>query len=209
MNESITALMAGLLSFLSPCVLPMIPIFLGSLAANSKNALVSTLVFCAGITSAFCLLGAAASSIGSFLFEHHLIIQIGLGILLMTLSLHSFGVFRIAALDKTIKFESNNSVGLLKSFLMGFTFAFGWSPCVGPILGAILALAANSSSLYKGIGSLAIYSGGMCIPLVVFAVFTEWLNPFKAFVLKHIRWIEITSGVFLFALGIYYVVTSI
>lgn len=199
------ASIAGLFSFISPCILPMIPIFLGSLATNSKNQLISTLYFCAGITLAFCLLGATASGLGTILFQYQVYIQFVLGIALVIMGLHSLHWISIPWMDRTIKIDQVNSTGLTKSFLMGFTFAFGWSPCVGPILGSILALAASSETVWRGIFMLASYSFGICLPLIVFSALTDTFSQFYSVMKNYFGILERIGGVFLLIIGTYYV----
>jgi cytochrome c-type biogenesis protein len=183
------ALLAGLISFLSPCVLPLVPPYLCFLAgttfdhlmAREPTALVerrevgAALLFVAGFSMVFVALGAGASAIGGLLraYSQHLSIIAGLAILAM--GLHFLGVFRIPLLVRTARFEMGQPVGLWGAFVMGLAFAFGWTPCIGPVLAAILAFAASEATVARGASLLAVYSLGLGIPFVLAAFL---LKPF-------------------------------
>lgn len=216
------AFSAGLLSFFSPCVLPLIPSFMayvtGVSFADLKQehqssqvrwrVLSHSLAFVCGFSTVFILLGAAAGllsgSVQSALNEGLLWLQRVGGVLVFAFGLHMTGIFRLSMLmkDKRINIKNKPS-GYIGSFLVGLAFAAGWTPCIGPILGAILALAAGTSSdTIHGIALLATYSAGLGIPFMLagllFHKFLEFFNRFKTY----IRLMEIITGVLMLTVGI-------
>jgi cytochrome c-type biogenesis protein len=186
------ALFAGLISFLSPCVLPLVPPYLAYLAGTSlerladaepeprvkRETLVAALLFVAGFSTIFVALGAGASAIGSVLrfYSHELSIVAGIAIIVM--GLHFLGITPIAFLYRQAKVEMPKPVGLWGAYVMGLAFAIGWTPCIGPILATILAVAASEATVAKGAGLLAIYSLGLGVPFLIAAFAVE---PFAAF----------------------------
>jgi cytochrome c-type biogenesis protein len=200
----VAALLAGLLSFLSPCVLPLVPPYLVYLAGSSLERLeaneterrvrrettLAALLFVAGFSTVFVALGASATGIGALLhfYSHELAIIAGIAIIVM--GLHFLGLTPIGWLSRQIKLEVKKPVGLWGAYLMGLAFAFGWTPCIGPILAAILAIAASKATLEKGAALLATYSLGLGLPFIVaaFAVepFAAFLSGFRAY-LKHME----------------------
>jgi cytochrome c-type biogenesis protein len=200
----VAALIAGLLSFLSPCVLPLVPPYLVYLAGSSLERLeaneterrvrrettLAALLFVAGFTTVFVALGASATGIGALLhfYSHELAIIAGIAIIVM--GLHFLGLTPIGWLSRQIRLEVKKPVGLWGAYLMGLAFAFGWTPCIGPILAAILAIAASKATLEKGAALLATYSLGLGLPFIVaaFAVepFAAFLSRFRTF-LKHME----------------------
>ena len=187
----LTALLAGLISFLSPCVLPLVPPYLCYLAgttfehvmAREPNAqvarreIVASLLFVAGFSTVFVALGAGASVIGGLLRAYSNFLSIVAGIAILAMGLHFLGVFRIPLLARTARLEVEKPVGLWGAYVMGLAFAFGWTPCIGPVLAAILALAASETTIARGASLLAVYSLGLGIPFVL-AAFA--LKPFVA-----------------------------
>jgi cytochrome c-type biogenesis protein len=187
----LTALLAGLISFLSPCVLPLVPPYLCYLAgttfehvmAREPNAqvarreIVASLLFVAGFSTVFVALGAGASAIGGLVRAYSNLLSIIAGIAILAMGLHFLGVFRIPLMARTARIEVEKPVGLWGAYVMGLAFAFGWTPCIGPVLAAILALAASESTIASGASLLAVYSLGLGIPFVL-AAFA--LKPFVA-----------------------------
>ncbi|HEY8267224.1 MAG TPA: cytochrome c biogenesis CcdA family protein [Xanthobacteraceae bacterium] len=185
----LTALLAGLISFLSPCVLPLVPPYLCYLAgttfehvmAREPNAqvarreIVASLLFVAGFSTVFVALGAGASVIGGLLRAYSNFLSIVAGIAILAMGLHFLGVFRIPLMGRTARLEVEKPVGLWGAYVMGLAFAFGWTPCIGPVLAAILALAASETTITRGASLLAVYSLGLGIPFVL-AAFA--LKPF-------------------------------
>ncbi len=187
----LTALLAGLISFLSPCVLPLVPPYLCYLAgttfehvmAREPNAqvarreIVASLLFVAGFSTVFVALGAGASVIGGLLRAYSNVLSIVAGIAILAMGLHFLGAFRIPLMARTARIEVEKPVGLWGAYVMGLAFAFGWTPCIGPVLAAILALAASETTITRGASLLAVYSLGLGIPFVL-AAFA--LKPFVA-----------------------------
>ena len=211
------AFLAGLASFLSPCVLPLVPIYLAQLVGQSvyqsnddqevRPARLATflhaLMFVSGFTLAFIALGATASTLGAFLrFHQFLLRQIG-GIVLIIIGLHLTGLFKLPFLYWQKRFEFRpNRPSYPASFAIGLVFAIGWTPCVGLILGPILVLAANAATLRQGVFLLLTYSLGLGVPFLLlglgldsFSKILKWLKP-------HAGKIEIGTGVIMILMGI-------
>jgi len=208
---------AGFVSFISPCVLPLIPGYLSFISGvnidelkdskmrmqNLRKVAVSSIVFILGFSTVFVLLGAGATSVGSLLQEHIDIFNKVAGVIIIVFGLHFIGVFKIKFLmyEKRVHY-SKKSLGLLSVFLIGLAFAFGWTPCIGPILGAVLGIAAQEDQVLKGMWLLTGYSLGLGVPFLFAAlVFNTFLGVF-GFIKKHFRAIEIISGSFLILVGI-------
>ena len=185
------ALLGGLISFLSPCVLPLVPPYLSFLAGTTfdqlqagndravrRRATFAALLFVAGFTTVFVLLGATASALGEFVRQHLAVLSTAAGIASIAMGLHFLGVFRIGLLYREVRFHVPRPVGLWGAYVMGLAFAFGWTPCIGPILAAILAVAGSEASVAKGAVLLAVYSAGLGIPFLL-AAFA--MKPFAAF----------------------------
>lgn len=212
----LAVLAAGMLSFLSPCVLPLVPPYLVYLAGASlerltdaeprpavrRETVLAALLFVAGFATVFIALGASASAIGGLLraYSHALSIIAGLAIILM--GLHFLGLTPLALLHRQKRLELARPVGLWGAYVMGLAFAFGWTPCIGPILAAILAVAASEATVAKGAGLLAVYSAGLGIPFVLAALAAE---PFAAFLARfraHIAKVEKAMGALLVLTGL-------
>ena len=209
------AFVAGLLSFLSPCVLPLVPAYLSYISGASVEELLSSadsaalrrtglksVFFVIGFSTVFVAMGASAASIGQLLAAQATFLMKAAGVVIVIFGLHMTGVFRIKALyaEKRIHTRLRN-VGLAGAYLIGVMFAFGWTPCIGPVLAAILTLAADSKTITKGVILLATYSMGLGIPFLITGFATgSALNALARFK-KHFRAIEITSGVLMIAVG--------
>lgn len=218
MNEVnfLTAFAAGVISFLSPCVLPLIPGYISFISGISvedlqrgadrkqvmKKAGIGSLCFVLGFSIVFTLLGASATAIGKFLIQYASIITKAAGILIILFGLHTVGILPIKWLYYEKRADASKlPPGLLGAFLMGIAFAFGWTPCIGPILTGILALAATQETVIQGMLLLFVYSLGLGIPLILTGlsvnVFLQFFNRYKRF----IRWGEIFAGVLLIFVG--------
>ncbi len=191
------AFAAGMLSFLSPCVLPLVPPYLVYMTGTSlerladaepaprvrRETVVASLLFVLGFTSVFVALGASASAVGALLRVYSGELAIVAGVAIIIMGLHFLGLTTIALLMREKRMEMVKPVGLWGAYLMGLAFALGWTPCIGPILAAILAVAAAEETVAKGAGMLAIYSLGLGIPFIVaaFAVesFAAFLTRFR------------------------------
>ena len=213
----IGALFAGFLSFVSPCVLPLIPGYLSFISGLSIDQLTdksrrrenlikvgfSSLLFVLGFSTVFILLGASATFVGDWLREHMAVFNRVAGVVLVLFGLHVMGVFKIRALNYEKRFHSQSRrFGITSAFVIGLAFAFGWTPCIGPILGAILTVAANEGSVLRGIVLLSFYSAGLGIPFIVFALLFNYFVGFSGFFKRHFQKVEIISGLLLIAVGI-------
>src|SRR5580700_1140148 len=212
----LAALLAGMLSFLSPCVLPLVPPYLVYLTGTSierfadaetkprvrRETLAAALLFVLGFSTVFVALGASASVIGAVLraFSGELAILAGIAIIVM--GLHFLGLTPMAWFMREKRFDVAKPVGLWGAYVMGLAFALGWTPCIGPILAAILAVAASEATVAKGAGLLGVYSLGLGVPFIVAALAVE---PFAAFLARfraHLGLVEQAMGGLLVLTGI-------
>ncbi len=207
----LAAFAAGLLSFLSPCVLPLIPSYVGFLTGMTAEelqvrrgtALLHALWFVAGFTLIFVALGASASALGvALLASQHWIARIG-GVLVILFGLYLLGILRPAFLMRERRVHlARKPAGYLGSSVAGIAFGAAWTPCIGPILGAILTLAATRSSLAQGTALLGVYTLGLALPFLLTALaldhFLVWFQKFRAYLV----WVERISGVLLILLGL-------
>ena len=210
------ALIAGMLSFLSPCVLPLVPPYLVYLTGTSlerladaeaepqvrRETITAALLFVLGFSTVFVALGASASAIGAVLRAYSGVLGIVAGIAIIVMGLHFLGLTPIALLMREKRLDVAKPVGLWGAYLMGLAFALGWTPCIGPILAAILAVAASEETVAKGAGMLAIYSLGLGIPFIAAALAVE---PFAAFLARfraHLGLVEKAMGGLLVLTGI-------
>jgi cytochrome c-type biogenesis protein len=241
----VAALLAGLLSFLSPCVLPLVPPYLVYLAGASLERLadaepepqvrratvLAAAVFVAGFSTVFVALGATASTIGRWLIVSRawfsdalgtLKATLGLpaaldvdpftllaGIAIILMGLHFLNVFRVGWLMQERRVHVAKPVGLWGAYAMGLAFAFGWTPCIGPILAAILAVATVKETVLKGAGLLAVYSAGLGIPFILAAFAVEPFASFLARFKRHLGMVEKAMGVFLILTGLALAFTNV
>jgi cytochrome c-type biogenesis protein len=206
------ALLAGAVSFLSPCVLPLVPPFLVYISGVSlddmktdtkASAVAPTIAFILGFTTVFVLLGATASYAGQVLRQYLPILSQIAGIFIIIMGLNFLGLFKLAFLSRDTRYQtSNRPAGLLGAYGIGLAFAFGWTPCIGPVLAAILSVAASEQSVTRGMSLLAIYSLGLGIPFLLSAMsVTRFLGFFAKF--KHqLGRVEKLMGVLLVLTGI-------
>jgi cytochrome c-type biogenesis protein len=205
------AFAAGLLSFLSPCVLPLVPSYIGFLtgmtlpemSGRRRVAVLHALFFVAGFSLVFVLLGASATALGRALNHYQIWLQRLGGVLIIGFGLVSLGVLKLDRLTQERRLHvEQKPVGYLGSTLVGMAFAAGWTPCIGPVLGAILGLAATSADVTRGMLLLAVYSAGLAVPFLVAAVavesFLEWFQRFR----RYLPWVMRASGVLLVFVGI-------
>ncbi len=212
------AFVAGLLSFVSPCVLPIVPPYLAYLAGISfsqlsgaevqpagvsKRIIGSSIAFVLGFTTVFVALGATASVIGQAIAQYFGILSIIAGTIILIMGLHFLGVFRIGFLYREARVDvQRKPAGFVGAYIIGLAFAFGWTPCVGPVLAAILFVAGSEETAWRGAGLLAVYSLGIGIPFILAAAFASrfigWANRFK----KHMHTIERIMGLLLVVTGI-------
>ena len=212
-----TAFFAGLGSFFSPCVLPLVPAYLSFVSGMSLEQMqdggnrravigragLNALLFVFGFSLIFVLLGASATYIGHFLLDKMAILKKVAGVLIVLFGLHIAGVFRIRFLDYEKRLHMRSKpVGLIGSFLVGMAFAFGWSPCIGPFLGTMMMYAATQETVGQGIALLGAYSLGLGIPFLVTAVAVNAFFTVFNRIKRHFRIIEIISGALLVLVGL-------
>ncbi len=212
----IGAFAAGTISFLSPCVLPLVPgyismvsgISLDRLQAESEGdpkiarvVLLNSVFFILGFSLTFITLGASASAIGQIVMSRMSILYRLAGLLIIIFGLHLIGIFKIPFLYQDKRFHNVKPRGMAGAFVLGLAFAFGWSPCLGPILAGILTVASTRETVNEGVGLLAVYSAGLGLPFLLTSV---GLNRFLSFYSRfkhHLRKVEVVSGVFVVAIG--------
>jgi cytochrome c-type biogenesis protein len=217
------ALLAGLLSFLSPCVLPLAPPYLTYLAGTTldemtdriepqvqRRAILAALLFVAGFSTVFVALGASASLAGQLLRRYADVLSIAAGVAIIVMGLHFLGLFRVALMYREARFQpALGGVGpaggarkAAGAYVMGLAFAFGWTPCIGPALGAILGLAGSTQTVGQGVALLAVYSLGLGIPFVAAAFamgpFMRWAKRFR----PHLPKVEKAMGALLVLTGV-------
>ena len=209
------ALLAGFLSFLSPCVLPLIPAYFSFITGLSldelvsddngalrKKVIVSTLAYVLGFSFVFVLMGAAASTIGGFVAEYSDYVRVAGGIIIIVLGVHLTGIIRIPGLDFERRFEVRKKpLHIVGVFLVGMAFGAGWSPCIGPMLGSILVIAGSQDTVASGMMLLAVYSAGLAVPFIFISVFINYLLVFVRKASRIIRYVNMASGVFLLIMG--------
>ncbi|MEG1427851.1 MAG: cytochrome c biogenesis protein CcdA [Oscillospiraceae bacterium] len=206
--EFLISFLEGIITFVSPCLLPMLPIyvtyFLGGNKEGSKtHALKNALGFIFGFTLVFVSLGAFASTIGLFLKQHHSAINIITGSIVVIFGLNYLGIFKIGFLNNTRKANYRvKDLGFFSSLLFGIVFSIGWTPCVGAFLGSALLLASQQGSILKGTIMLLFYSLGLGIPFLLSAVLIDKLKSAFAFIKRNYKIINVISGVLLVIIGI-------
>lgn len=215
------AALAGLLSFLSPCVLPLVPPYLcflagvsieqlgaqdGEISAAGRRVFVRALAFVLGFATVFIALGASASFVGRLVADYFNVLAKIAGVLIIGLGLHFLGVLKISALYRDVRFHSSAKPGgTVAAYVIGLAFAFGWTPCVGPVLAAILFVAAGQDSAWEGAVLLGIYAMGIGIPFLLAALLAR---PFMALMKRfrsHYRRVEQVMGIFLLVTGVFFV----
>lgn len=213
----VAAFIAGTVSFLSPCVLPLVPGYVSLISGTTldelqqdesrKNllgpVLLKSLAFIAGFSVVFITLGAAATSLGQVTKNYHGILSVVAGAVIIVFGLHLTGLLQIKFLLADKRMHSvGGGKNALGAFAVGFAFAFGWTPCIGPILAAILALAAAQGTVSQGIYLLAIYSLGLAVPFLLTSLGIERFLAFYAKFRRHLHKVEVASGVFLIFIGL-------
>lgn len=200
----------GIITFISPCILPMIPIYIsyfmgGNDNKNNNKALLNSIGFVIGFSVIFTILGAAAGTFGAFIQKYMKIFNIIAGILLIVFGLNYIGIFKITFLEKSFKLKNKtnlNKLNLISSILFGMIFAIGWTPCVGTFLGAALMIAANSQDTLKGIFMLLSYSLGLGIPFIISALLIENIKGVFKFIKRNYKIINTVSGILLIIIGL-------
>ena len=209
--KSFLAFGAGFISFLSPCVLPLIPGYisyisgesLGDIVEKQKKVILKTVLFSLGFSLVFISFGATASLIGNILLENSNTLRIIAGIIIIIFSLQLIGILNLNLLNQEKRFQTKNySNNLFFPVLVGAAFGFGWTPCIGPVLGSILTLAAVESSIGKGILLLSFYSLGLAIPFILSGYGISKFLAFSKNFRKNIKIVSVTGGVILLITGI-------
>jgi len=209
----IVAFFAGLISFLSPCVLPIVPPYLAYMSGvalsdinNNKGrpkVFITALFFVLGLSTVFIFLGFSASAIGAVFFEYQSLLNTIAGLIIMLFGLHFLGIFRLQFLSREARFEVTSYEGTtFGSYVLGLAFAFGWTPCIGPQLGAILSLAASNGSVLKGTVLLSFYAIGLGVPFLIFAIFINRLDGLLKVIKKYLAVIERIMGLLLWTVGL-------
>ncbi len=218
----LSSFLAGILSFMSPCVLPLVPVYLGIMSRNaiykSEKIKLSTklytflnsLLFVLGFSIIFIILGSTATLIGQLLKNYLSIISRIGGAILIIFGLNYIGIFKIKFLnlEKRLKMPEGLKTGYLWSFLFGVIFSFGWVPCVGMILSGILLLASNMDTLKQGIALLVVFSIGLGLPFIASSIFIGFFSNILKKINKHLNLISILSGIFLIILGLIFLTDS-
>ncbi|WP_134681909.1 cytochrome c biogenesis CcdA family protein [Paracoccus ravus] len=207
---ALVALLAGFLSFLSPCVLPIVPPYLaymtgvgvGGLKSGERSAVLPALFFVLGLSTVFLLMGMAASAFGRMFLQWQDLLSRGAGAVVIILGLHFLHVIRIPILDTEARLETGDRGGsTFGAYILGLAFAFGWTPCIGPQLGMILSLAATGGEAGRGASLLAIYALGLGIPFLLSAIFINRAIGLMNRIKPHLKLIERIMGVLLVIVG--------
>ncbi len=208
------ALVAGLLSFLSPCVLPIVPPYLAYMSGisvqelqsggrASNKAVLTALFFVLGLSTVFLFLGFAASAFGTFFLQNQQVFNWVAGTIVIVFGLHFIGVFTIPFLNRDARLDAGDRGGsALGAYVLGLAFAFGWTPCIGPQLGMILSLAASEESLARGTTLLGVYAAGLGIPFLAVAAFFPRMQGLMGWMKRHMKLIERVMGALLILIGV-------
>jgi cytochrome c-type biogenesis protein len=211
----LAAFLAGILSFLSPCVLPLVPGYVSLISGASveqlqsperrmlRTVMLHSLTFVLGFSVVFIALGAVATGVGQVVNQYHSLLSKIAGIVVIIFGLHLTGLLKIKALyaDKRLH-EIKGGASAMGSFAVGFAFAFGWTPCIGPILATILVLAGAQATVWKGIILLAVYSLGLAVPFLLTSLGVDRFLAFYGRFRRHLHTVEVFSGVLLIAIGV-------
>ncbi|GAA4224848.1 cytochrome c biogenesis protein CcdA [Sagittula sp. NFXS13] len=209
----LVALGAGIVSFLSPCVLPIVPPYLAFMSGVSMGemqegrargrVILAALFFVLGLSTVFVLLGFTASWLGSFFLQNQVLLGRISGVVVIIFGLHFLGVYRIGFLDREARIDAGDTGGsAFGAYVLGLAFAFGWTPCIGPQLGAILSLAMTEASLARGTLLLGVYAAGLGIPFLLAAIFLSRAMGLMNRLKRHMKTIERVMGALLIAVGL-------
>lgn len=210
----LAAFLAGIISFLSPCVLPLVPGYVSLISGTGveelrvneqrlmRRVMLNSITFILGFTVVFIALGAVATSIGQLTRQYYSILTRLAGVVIIVFGLHLTGIFKIKALyaDKRMHEVKGGSTAL-GAFVVGFAFAFGWTPCIGPILATILAFAASQDTVMRGVLLLALYSAGLAVPFLLTSLGVDRFLAFYTRFRRHLHTVEVVSGVLLILIG--------
>jgi len=210
MFELFIAFGAGLISFLSPCVLPLIPGYISYVSGSSFNELIEKkninlipiILFTVGFSIVFIIFGAASTFLGQLLLQNSFELRIAAGVIIIIFSLHIIGVINLKFLNYEKRIQTNNNKNIYSPIVIGAAFGFGWTPCIGPILGSILALAATEESINKGILLLLFYSLGLALPFILSGYLIQRFLIFSKNFKKNINLVSKIGGLILLVTGI-------
>ncbi|MBC8060838.1 MAG: sulfite exporter TauE/SafE family protein [Clostridiaceae bacterium] len=209
-----TVFLAGILSFFAPCIVPLLPVYISIFAGEQSekhnlklgklkiNLLIvaKTLVFVGGISISFILLGFGAGSLGTIINSKTFLTVCGF--IVVILGIHQTGLIHFTILDRDKRIRVKNTNGVLGTFLLGFSFSFGWSPCIGPLLGAVLGISATKGQALYGGWLMFIYSLGLMIPFLVVAIFSDLLLRQVKKLNRHLEKIKIAGGIIIILMGL-------
>ena len=209
----LVALAAGVLSFLSPCVLPIVPPYIAYMSGVTvsdmeestvrRRALGSAAFFVLGLSTVFLFLGFTASAFGRFFLSNQDWFVTFAGLVIMVFGAHFIGVYRISFMDREMRMDAGDRGGsAFGAYVLGLAFAFGWTPCIGPILGAILSIAANEANMARGTTLLAAYAAGLGIPFLLVAAFFPSMKGLMGWMKRHMERIERVMGLLLWTVGL-------
>jgi len=210
------AFIAGLISFFSPCIFPLIPGYFTFITGFSldqltgeydarirKKVFLSTASYVLGFSAVFILMGASASFLGGIVFEYRQIIRVVGGLIVILLGIHLTGIIRIRSLEFEKRIQVRNKpLNYIGAFLVGTAFGAGWSPCIGPLLGSILIYAGSRETVYEGIFLLALYSAGLAVPFITISFFINFLMKFMKKATFAMKYINTVAGILLIIVGL-------
>lgn len=208
--EYILLFLEGVITFISPCILPLLPLYLSYFAGESNktpsgksNVLINAFGFVLGFTIIFTLLGTLAGTFGNFIKEQSSIINFFGGLIVVIFGINYIGIFKIPFIEKSLKIDFNiKSFKFVSSILFGIIFAIGWTPCVGTFLGAALMIAVNSHEIFKGTIMLLIYSAGLGLPFIICAVLIDRIKDTFEIIKRNYKIINTISGIILIIIGV-------
>lgn len=211
-----TVFIAGIVSFFAPCIIPLLPVYVGILADESHKRFelkfgrrsinltrfIKTMVFILGLGTTFVILGFGAGALGKLFYSQAFLVVVGSIVIL--LGIHQTGLVKLKFLEKQKKLDLKGSRrnDLLGTYLLGLTFSFGWTPCIGPVLGAVLGLSASGDSAFYGAWLMVIYTLGLMIPFLIFTLFSELLLEKVKKINKHLGKIKVVGGVLIILMGV-------
>ena len=210
MTELFIAFGAGLISFLSPCVLPLIPGYISYISGSSLNELIEKknvnsipiILFTVGFSLVFIVFGAASTFLGQVLLQNSVELRVAAGLVIILFSLHIIGIINLKFLNYEKRIQTNTNSHFYSPILIGMAFAFGWTPCIGPILGSILVLAATEESINKGVLLLTFYSFGLALPFILSGYLIQKFLIFSKNFKKNINLVSKSGGIILLITGI-------
>lgn len=209
----LVALFAGVISFLSPCVLPIVPPYLAYMAGTTtsdmrdgvkdQKVITAAVFFVLGLSTVFLLLGFAASALGRAFLQYQTYLGYAAGVVIIAFGLHFLGVIRIPLLFREARVDAGDQGGTpLGAYVLGLAFAFGWTPCIGPVLGAILSLAAQEGSISRGMILMAVYAIGLGVPFLLAAIYIDKFMRVMTRFKSHMGTIEKAMGILLILVGV-------